>query len=154
MNQPLTGKRVALIGGAGFIGHNLAMVLKQKGAEVAVIDGLQVNNFLSFQCANDKSKDRGLYSAFIDERLELLRTAQIPLYVQDARDYHALSRLLTHIQPDTIVHLAAISHAGKSNKDPFSTFDHSLRTLENALDCSRDQGLHFVYFSSSMAYGN
>ncbi len=35
-----------------------------------------------------------------------------------------------------------------------STFDHSLRTLENALDYARDDAEHFIYFSSSMVYGN
>ena len=58
------------------------------------------------------------------------------------------------IKPDVIVHLAAVSHAGRSNKDPHSTFDHSLRTLENALDCARDEVEQFIYLSSSMAYGN
>jgi nucleoside-diphosphate-sugar epimerase len=47
-----------------------------------------------------------------------------------------------------------VSHAGKSNKDPYSTFDHSLRTLENALDCARGNVEHFIYLSSSMVYGN
>jgi len=38
---------------------------------------------------------------------------------------------------------------------PFSTFDHSLRTLENALDYARGaKTSHFIYFSSSMVYGN
>ena len=53
--------------------------------------------------------------------------------------------------------LAAIAHANRSNKDPFSTFDHSFRTLENALDFSRGESTpidRFVYFSSSMVYGN
>jgi len=36
----------------------------------------------------------------------------------------------------------------------FSTFDHSFRTLENALDAGRSDGVHFIYFSSSMVYGN
>ena len=53
-----------------------------------------------------------------------------------------------------IIHLAAVSHANKSNKDPHNTFDHSLRTLENALDSSRSVGAHFIYMSSSMVYGN
>ena len=48
-----------------------------------------------------------------------------------------------------------MAHANRSNKDPFSTFDHSMRTLENALDWSRGSGLErFVFFSSSMVYGN
>jgi nucleoside-diphosphate-sugar epimerase len=54
-----------------------------------------------------------------------------------------------------IVHLAAVAHANRSNKDPYSTFDHSLRTLENALDVARGIGVkRFVFLSSSMVYGN
>lgn len=153
-NLPLSGKRVALVGGAGFIGHNLALRLKQDGAEVAVIDGLHVNNLLSFFCANGNGANRDLYSRFINQRLELLAAHGIPLFVQDARDYHAISRLLTEFSPTALVHLAAVAHAGTSNKDPYSTFDHSLRTLENTLDWSRGRGAHFVFFSSSMVYGN
>jgi nucleoside-diphosphate-sugar epimerase len=76
------------------------------------------------------------------------------VHIQDARDYHALSRLLSDIAPTSIVHGAAVSHAGQSNKDPFSTFDHSLRTLENALDWARIDAKHFVFLSSSMVYGD
>ncbi|MEX2643699.1 MAG: NAD(P)-dependent oxidoreductase, partial [Acetobacterales bacterium] len=86
-----------------------------------------------------------------------LRAAGIPLLVQDARDYHGLSHLLGKVNPQVIIHLAAVAHANRSNKDPYSTFDHSLRTLENALDAARSKGSpvqHFVYFSSSMVYGH
>ncbi len=55
---------------------------------------------------------------------------------------------------DVVIHLAAIAHANRSNKDPFSTFDHSLRTLENVLDANRHRNSHLIYFSSSMVYGN
>ena len=37
-------KKIALIGGAGFIGHNLALKLKKRGHKVLIIDGLNVNN--------------------------------------------------------------------------------------------------------------
>jgi hypothetical protein len=77
--------------------------------------------------------------AVLNERLNLLRLADIPLFVQDARDYHALSHLVTKIDPQVIIHLAAVSHANRSNKDPYSTFDHSLQTLENALDYSKNK---------------
>ena len=42
-------KTIALIGGAGFIGHNLAISLKNRGHEVVIIDTLAVNNILSFK---------------------------------------------------------------------------------------------------------
>ena len=146
--------RVCIIGGAGFIGHHLALALAERGAEVHVVDGLQVNNVLSITATNVPLEDRDLHLRMLNQRLDLLRTAEIPLHVQDARDYHALSRILTEIAPDAIVHAAAVAHAGRSNKDPYSTFDHSLRTLENALDWARDTLPHFVFLSSSMVYGN
>lgn len=152
--KPINGRRITIVGGAGFIGHNMALHLKSLGAEVSVIDGLEVNNLTSIIGNTDNLPHPGLSLAVIHERLRLLREADIPLLVQDARDYHALSHLLTKTTPQVIVHLAAVSHANRSNKDPFSTFDHSFRTLENALDNARGRVEQFIYFSSSMVYGH
>lgn len=152
--EKIKGKRVAIMGGAGFIGHNLALKLKELGAEPHVIDGLQVNNlgFYTSGYINDPNAER--YISFINERLSLLRKDGIPLHVLDIRDYHLVTHALNSIKPDVVIHLAAISHANRSNKDPFSTFDHSMRTLENVLDATRSKGIHIIYFSSSMVYGN
>lgn len=91
----------------------------------------------------------------LDTRFDLLRKADIPLIVADARDYHLLSRILGRFKPDCIIHLAAVAHLDRANKDPHSTFDHSLRTLENALDAARSIGTaHLIYFSSSTVYGD
>jgi nucleoside-diphosphate-sugar epimerase len=151
----LKDRRIAIIGGAGFIGHSLALSLAQHGAHVEIIDGLQVNNLLAFTSTNGEHRDRDLYLRMIDQRLSLLFGAGIPLHVQDARDYHSLSHVIDQIKPQVIVHLAAVSHAGRANKDPQSAFDHSLRTLENALECACSSKVeHFIFLSSSMAYGN
>jgi nucleoside-diphosphate-sugar epimerase len=150
----LTGKRVALIGGAGFIGHNLALELKARGADVEVIDGLEVNHLVYYSAMPSSEPYRDLYIRILLERLDRLHAAGIPVHRQDARDYSGLSAILGRIEPDVIVHLAAVAHATRSNKDPLSTFDHSLRTLENALDFARGSRPHFVYLSSSMVYGN
>lgn len=154
MTNGLRGRRVALIGGAGFIGHTLALELSGRGAHVEVVDSLQVNNLLSFASQRGESADRELAMRILNERLDLLRAGGIVLHPQDARDYHALSRILAEIKPQVIVQLAAVSHAARSNKDPYSTFDHSFRTLENALDFARSGAEHFVFMSSSMVYGN
>ncbi len=143
-----------LIGGAGFIGHNLALHLHSLGADVSIIDSLQVNNLAYFSSASEEIVNRPLYLNILYERQRLLKDSRIPTYIQDARDYQALSRLINQIKPQVVIQLAAVSHANKSNKDPYSTFDHSFRTLENALDASRDRVEHFIYFSSSMVYGH
>jgi nucleoside-diphosphate-sugar epimerase/GNAT superfamily N-acetyltransferase len=153
----VAGRRIALIGGAGFIGHNLALRLKRLGAEPFVVDSLAVNNYYSIKTGADDIPNAALYLKIIEQRLDLLRQNGIPLVEADSRDYHRLSAVMARFKPEAVIHLAAVAHAGKSNKDPYSTFDHSLRTLENSLDASRSPRLgvkHFIYFSSSMVYGN
>lgn len=144
-------KKIAIVGGCGFIGHNLAIELS-KSNDVHIIDSLSVNNLYS-RDRNDFTNKK-LYTSILNSRIELINENKIELIIQDARDYHAISRIMNEISPDIIIHLAAVSHANKSNKDPHSTFDHSLRTLENVLDAAKNFKSHLVYISSSMVYGN
>jgi nucleoside-diphosphate-sugar epimerase len=147
-------KKIIIIGGAGFIGHNLAIKLKENNFDVSIIDGLEVNNLTSVIGNYDNLPYPLLSKKIIDSRLDLLNEKKIPLFVQDARNYHSLSHIISKIKPEVIIHLAAVSHAVRSNKNPYNTFDHSLRTLENALDAARDNVKHFIFLSSSMVYGN
>ena len=149
-------KRILLIGGAGFIGHHLALSLKQNGFEVFIIDGLEVNSLVSLQDSRVVFANRDFYIDTIEERLTLMRSEKIPIYIEDARDYQRLNRAVFDIQPDAIFLLAAVSHASRANKDPYSTFDHSFRTLENTLDIARalPNKPQVIFFSSSMGYGN
>lgn len=139
-------KKFVLVGGCGLIGHSLALALKARNHQVECIDSLMVNNLLAI--SNPE------YIGFAEERLQLLHNAGIPIHRVDARDYDVLSRTIAHMKPDVIVHLAAIAHITVANKDPYHTFDHSLRTLENSLDVARAVGCGLMYFSSSTVYGD
>ena len=86
-----------------------------------------MNNLYSIKDIGANTK---LYKSILNNRIDIIKNKNIELIIQDARDYNAISRILSNIEPDVIVHLAAVSHANKSNKDPHSTFDHSFRTLE------------------------
>ena len=145
-------KNILLVGGCGFIGHNLAVYLKKLGHNPIILDSLSVNNILSF--ADNEVKNKKLYSSILQNRIDILNEEKIQLIIQDARDYHAISKIYDDINPDIIIHLAAVSHANKSNKNPHSTFDHSFRTLENTLDFAKNNKTHVIYLSSSMVYGN
>ena len=145
---------ILIVGGAGFIGHNLSFHLKKLGAEVHIIDGLNVNHLGSVKKNLDSLSNPELAKDILYERLELLKSSDIPVYIQDARQYNELSKYFSEINPKVVIHLAAVSHANRSNKDPHSTFDHSLRTLENAIDNAKNRIEHFVFLSSSMVYGN
>tara|TARA_Y100000741_G_scaffold360985_1_gene344200 strand:- start:6229 stop:7233 length:1005 start_codon:yes stop_codon:yes gene_type:complete len=148
----MKSKKIALIGGAGFIGHNLAIYLKEMGHEPIIIDSLSVNNMLSF--TDKEITNRKLYWSILNQRLDLLHENDINIDIEDARNYNAMCMLLDHHKPDIIIHLAAVSHANKSNKDPHTTFDHTLRTLENTMDIAKSQDCRVIYLSSSMAYGH
>ncbi|MDA9752875.1 NAD(P)-dependent oxidoreductase, partial [Candidatus Pelagibacter sp.] len=145
-------KKILLVGGAGFIGHNLAMKLIKK-YQVKIVDSLSVNNLLSFS-GDIGNNNNNFFRSILNERLNLLSKNNIELNIIDSRNYHELSNIFRDFSPDIVIHLAAVSHANKSNKNPHSTFDNSLRTLENSLDSARSVGSHFIYFSSSMVYGN
>lgn len=151
---PFKDRRIALIGGGGFIGHNLALTLNELGADVTIIDSFAVNNLLAFSSSENDTPNKEHYIEMLLSRQKLLKEAGIRVVVQDARHYHELSHALNDVDPQVVVQLAAVSHANKSNKDPYSTFDHSFRTLENALDWSRSRVEQFIYFSSSMIYGH
>ena len=133
----LKEKKILITGGAGFIGHNLALQIQRLGGDVTVVDSLQVNNLGFYTTNYVENLNAKRYIAFLNERLNLLRNANITLKITDAREYHQISRIIDEVAPDVIVHLAAVSHANRSNKDPYSTFDHSMRTLENVLDGSK-----------------
>ena len=144
-------KRIILIGGAGFIGHNLALKLK-KNFDVFVVDSLQVNHIGEHSLKG--SNNNNLYINLLNQRLDLLKQSSVPIHIVDARDYSLLTSFVNHIKPHIVIHLAAVAHAKKANKDPYSTIDHSMRTLENILDIIRERNIHLIYFSSSMVYGN
>ena len=134
--------KVVLVGGAGFIGHNIALRLKKDNFEVFVVDGLNVNNLLTFQ--ERDFENRSLYRSILNNRLDLLQNEKIELQIQDARSYHSISKIIDNYNPDVIIHLATVSHSNRSNKDPHSTFDHSLRTLENVLDASKGKKRYLI----------
>ncbi len=144
-------KKILLVGGCGFIGHNLALELEKKNHKVFIVDSLEVNNIFS---KNKEVENVKLYDSILKNRINLIKEKNINFTVQDCRDYHKIYEIYENIKPDIIVHLAAVSHANKSNKDPHSTFDHSLRTLENTIDFAKSKKIHVIYISSSMVYGN
>jgi nucleoside-diphosphate-sugar epimerase len=148
----ISKKKILLVGGCGFIGHNLALYLLKLGHEPVIVDSLSINNIYSQD--NTEVLNQKLYTSILKNRVELLKKNNIDLIIQDARNYHSISALYTQINPDIIIHLAAVSHANRSNKDPHTTFDHSLRTLENTLDFAKNKKTHTIYISSSMVYGN
>tara|TARA_B100000886_G_scaffold339213_1_gene303999 strand:- start:8292 stop:9311 length:1020 start_codon:yes stop_codon:yes gene_type:complete len=152
--RKINNKKILIIGGAGFIGHNLALRLKLLGAKVKVVDSLRINNLYSVKNNENNLPYPKLSLKILNQRFSLLKKDKIKLIVADARNSKSLSNEINDFKPQIVIHLAAISHANRSNVDPHSTFDHSLRTLENSLDNVKNKVEQFIFLSSSMVYGN
>ena len=55
-----------MIGGAGFIGHNLALELVKLGAKVTIFDAFSVNNLLNQIQKQDLEQNDELYGLFLE----------------------------------------------------------------------------------------
>ena len=65
----MKNKKILLVGGSGFIGHNLSILLKKQLHEVTVLDSLGVNNILSFTDSDINNKK--LYTSILNSRLDI-----------------------------------------------------------------------------------
>ncbi|WP_454021057.1 NAD-dependent epimerase/dehydratase family protein [Azospirillum sp. Marseille-Q6669] len=154
----LQNDRVMLVGGGGFIGHNLALELRKIGIETMVVDNLMVNSLVDnvFHDYGDSAK-RILNIHFLTSRFEMMREAGVQLRNIDARNFIDLTRVFDEFRPTKVVHLSAIASAVEANKDPGLCFDLQLVTLRNVLELVRarlSQIDQVMLLSSSTVYGN
>jgi nucleoside-diphosphate-sugar epimerase len=154
----LDGERVMLVGGAGFIGHHLALECRRKGAEVLVVDNMQINNIV--KVVSDPTLDeirRRLYVNFLLDRFSLLRENGIRIDNVDARQMAELTGSFNEFQPTKAVHLSAISSAVVANQVPGLAYDLQITTLRNLLELCRLKNSscnHVAFMSSSTVYGD
>jgi nucleoside-diphosphate-sugar epimerase len=158
MQDKLAGQRIMLVGGAGFIGHNLALELRRLGIETMVVDNLMVNSLIEnvFDSEDDPLRSYA-YQGFLLDRFRLMRAAGVHLRNADARLFVDLSRTFEEFQPTKVVQLAAIASAVEARKDPGLAFDLQLVTLRNVLELCRqkhDDVNQVMVLSSSTVYGD
>lgn len=119
--------KVAVTGGAGFIGSNLTCRLISEGYQVVVIDDLST----------------GLLSNVDQEKSDFHQISITNL--------EFLNRALKDCE--TIFHLAARGSVPRSIKNPFATHDVNATGTLNVLEVARKSGAHVIFSSSSSVYG-
>ena len=119
--------KVAVTGGAGFIGSNLAAKLVSLGHEVVIIDDLST----------------GLRSN-VDTNTSTFHEVSIT-------DKSSLKKALNGCQ--SIFHLAARGSVPRSIKNPVATHEVNATGTLNVLEFARENGAHVLYSSSSSVYG-
>ena len=121
-------KRILLTGATGFIGSALFNHLKTFGHELFVIDNLSFGN-KDFISIND--------DMFFDE---------------DIRNRANIKKIIQDIQPQWVIHLAAIHFIPYCNNHPFESAEINIRGTKNILDaCKSVKSVEKVFFASTAA---
>lgn len=158
LRPKLADQRILLVGGAGFIGHNLALELARMGATVGICDNLMVNSLIE-NCYEPGRQpvQRTAYQNFLLDRFLLLRESGVELMNCDARLLADLGRVFERFRPTKVVHMAAIASAVDAKAEPGLCFDLQLITLRNVLELVRplaDKINQVMFMSSSTVYGD
>jgi GDP-4-dehydro-6-deoxy-D-mannose reductase len=78
------------------------------------------------------------------------------LHQIDIRDENATTTLIEQLKPDSIIHLAALTHVHSSFRNPWATLETNIRGSLNILETLRNstmQDIRLLMISSSEIYG-
>ena len=136
---------ILVVGGLGFIGHQVTRDLLADGYDVHVIDACK-----RYEAGTESENS---YQNRLRSRLPMTEGATI--HTTDILDADTLSMVVGEIAPKTVIHLASIPVAGIALRDPRGTASQMVTGTANLLEASRDhQVQRFLYVSSSMVYGD
>lgn len=132
--------KIIVTGGAGFIGSHLSKKLIQEGHEVYIIDCL--HPYYSVERKRKHLLDVESYGTFHFRDLNLLNPDETRAE-------------FTRIEPDAVVHLAALPGVAYSIEKPLEYVDFDIKATVNVLEAAGKSGAAKVVFaSSSSVYGN
>ena len=133
MDVKLSGKKILVTGGAGFIGSNLCESLLRLNNKVVCLD-----NFATGKRAN--------LTSFLNHPNFTLIEGDI----QNLQDC-----MLATKEVDYVLHQAALGSVPRSIKDPITSNEVNVGGFLNMLVASRDHGVkRFIYAASSSTYGD
>ena len=130
--------KIAITGGAGFIGSNLAKYFMDKH-EVLVVDSFRSNKTFS----NGNLRSFGHFKNLLGFNGEI--------YCGDICKDSTMQKIRS-FKPDVIFHEAAISDTTVSEQDEL--LEVNLNSFYDLLEISRDTGAKLIYASSAATYGN
>ena len=129
--------KIAVTGGAGYIGSHTIIELDKAGHSVVVVDNL-VN-----------SCEESL------RRVSKIIGKEVPFVKADVRDASAMDALFKRNKFDACIHFAGLKAVGESVEKPLEYYENNMNATFVLLDAMRKNGVKNIIFSSSATvYGN
>ncbi|MFS4438319.1 UDP-glucose 4-epimerase GalE [Paracoccaceae bacterium GXU_MW_L88] len=129
--------KVAVTGGAGYIGSHTILQLLKHGHDV-----LSIDNYCN---SSPESLNRVR---------QLTNSAALQVVEGDVRDTEALTQTLVDFAPDAVIHFAGLKAVGESVEKPVLYYENNAQgtvTLLNAMDAAGCKRI--VFSSSATVYG-
>lgn len=131
--QKLSGKKVLITGGAGFIGSNLCESFLASGNKVICLDNLS--------------------TGFRENIQNLLENPEFEFIEGDIRNFETCINAVEGV--DVVLHQAALGSVPRSIKDPITSNSVNVDGFLNVLQAAREACVErIVYAASSSTYGD
>jgi len=148
--------KILVTGTAGFIGHNLAKKLLERGDEVVGIDN--INDYYDINLKYGRLADTGIDTKALKispEKPHISKTYEKYTFLKlDLSDQEGMERLFKTYQFDAVCHLAAQAGVRYSLENPHAYIDSNLVGFLHILEGCRHSGVkNLCYASSSSVYG-
>lgn len=120
--------KTIITGGAGFIGSAIVPLLRSEGYDIYIIDNLSFGNRSFIDLPDDR---------FI---------------LEDIRNTSQIERIFQFLNPEVVIHLAALHFIPYCNQHPFEAADTNIRGTMNVINaCKNLKSLKKVFFASTAA---
>lgn len=122
--------KTLVTGGAGFIGSAVVPTLQRKGYDIYILDNLSFGN------------------------REFINVANSHFFLCDIRDKLNVREIISKLQPELVIHLAAIHFIPYCNQNPYEAADINIRGTINLLEACKDLTSlrKFIFASTAAVY--
>lgn len=131
MDETLTGEKILITGGTGFIGSHTCVALIERGMDPVILDNLSNSNPL------------------VLDRIARITGRRPSFHHADVRDQDALVRIFDGNRITAVIHFAGLKAIGESVEKPLHYYQNNVEGARALFEVMNRAGVRTLIFSSS-----